>query len=157
MWSFLYSHLMQKPMTIIGPSVLCAPAEQTKVATVFITFFMEYNRPDPEYNRPDPEYNRPDPEYNRPDPEYNRPDLLTTAIQLVTLSTCILIRINSATRQEPVCTTILPTAAWLSVDWQTGFLDANANGGPHSGTPILFFIVGFPPKIGLFQTVFIFI
>ena len=65
--------------------------------------------------------------------------------------------INSATRQEPVCTTILPTAAWLSVDWQTGFHDANANGGPHSGTPILFFIVGFPPKIGLFQTVFIFI
>jgi hypothetical protein len=42
--------------------------------------------------------------------------LLSTAIQLVTLSTCILIRINSATRQEPVCTTILPTAAWLSVD-----------------------------------------
>lgn len=82
---------------------------------------------------------------------------LSTAIQLVTLSTCILIRINSATRQEPVCTTILPTAAWLSVDWQTGFHDANANGGPHSGTPILFFIVGFPPKIGLFQTVFIFI
>ena len=37
-----------------GPSVLRAPAEQTKVATVFITFFMEYNRPDPEYNRPDP-------------------------------------------------------------------------------------------------------
>jgi hypothetical protein len=37
-----------------------------------------------------------------------------------------------------------------SVDWQTGFHDANANGGPHSGTPILFFIVGFPPKIGLF-------
>ena len=81
----------------------------------------------------------------------------STAIQLVTLSTCILIRINHATRQEPVCTTILPTAAWLSVDWQTGFHDANANGGPHSGTPILFFIVGFPPKIGLFQTVFIFI
>ena len=26
-----------------------------------------------------------------------------------------------------------------SVDWQTGFHDANANGGPHSGTPILFF------------------
>ena len=82
---------------------------------------------------------------------------LSTAIQLVTLSTCILIRINSATRQEPVCTSILPTAAWLSVDWQTGFNDAHANGGPHSGTPILFFIVGFPPKIGLFQTVFIFI
>ena len=81
----------------------------------------------------------------------------STAIQLVTLSTCILIRINSATGQEPVCTTILPTAAWLSVDWQTGFHDANSNGGPHSGTPILFFIVGFPPQIGLFQTVFIFI
>ena len=30
---------MQKPMTIIGPSVLCAPAEQTKVATVLGTFF----------------------------------------------------------------------------------------------------------------------
>ena len=55
-----------------------------------------------------------------------------------------------------VCTTILPTAAWLSVDWQTGFHDANANGCPHSGTPILFFIVGFPLKIGLLQTVFIF-
>ena len=85
---------------------------------------------------------------------------LSTAIQLVTLSTCILIRINHATRQEPVCTTILPTAAWLSVDWQTGFNDAHANGGPHSGLKykaILFFIVGFPPKIGLFQTVFIFI
>ena len=63
--------------------------------------------------------------------------LLSTAIQLVTLSTCILIRINSATRQELVCTTILPTAAWLSVDWQTGFHDANANGGPHSVTQTL--------------------
>ena len=63
--------------------------------------------------------------------------LFSTAIQLVTLSTCILIRINHATRQEPVCTTILPTAAWLSVDWQTGFHDANANGGPHSGTQTL--------------------
>jgi hypothetical protein len=63
--------------------------------------------------------------------------LLSTAIQLVTLFTCILIRINSATRQEPVCTTILPTAAWLSVAWQTGFHDANANGGPHSGTQTL--------------------
>jgi hypothetical protein len=71
----------------------------------------------------------------------------STAIQLVTLSTCILIRINHATRQEPVCTNILPTAAWLFVDWQTGFNDTHANGGPHSGTPILFFIVGFPPKI----------
>ena len=30
-----------------------------------------------------------------------------------------------------------PTAAWLSVDWQTGFHDANANGGSslwHSNT-----------------------
>jgi hypothetical protein len=43
---------------------------------------------------------------------------------------------------------------------QTGFNDAHANGGPYSGLKykaILFFIVGFPLKIGLFQTVFIFI
>jgi hypothetical protein len=56
---------------------------QTKVATIFITFLMEYNLTEPEYNLPEPEYNLPEPEYNLPEPEYiltepeyNRPDPL---------------------------------------------------------------------------------
>ena len=34
-----------------------------------------------------------------------------------------------AARQEPVSTTILPTAGWLSIELQTGLNDAHANGG----------------------------
>jgi hypothetical protein len=34
---------------------------QTKVATIFITFLLEYNLTEPEYNLTEPEYNLPEP------------------------------------------------------------------------------------------------
>ena len=49
------------------------------MATIFITFLLEYNLTEPEYNLTEPEYNLTEPEYNLPEPEYNLPE--HTAIQ----------------------------------------------------------------------------
>jgi hypothetical protein len=44
---------------------------ETKVATIFITFLLEYNPNEPEYNPNEPGYNPNEPEYNPNEPEYN--------------------------------------------------------------------------------------